>query len=113
MTFADKTTLGQSAVLGIMWEPWTLPELLILIIFSRPGAHLSQNQFNWLGTIFYLSYLLFQVSELPSMSKYVVNTSNSVSSKFGAPKIPGWKMDEVRASLDWAWCEIFLKHVNE
>ncbi|KAF7440591.1 hypothetical protein PC9H_000937 [Pleurotus ostreatus] len=43
MTFADKTTLGQSAVLGII-----------------PGAHLNQNQFNWLGTIFYLSYLVFE-----------------------------------------------------
>ncbi|KIM79602.1 hypothetical protein PILCRDRAFT_823135 [Piloderma croceum F 1598] len=43
MTFADKTTLGQSAVLGII-----------------PGAHLTQTQFNWLGTIFYLSFLVFQ-----------------------------------------------------
>ena len=24
------------------------------------GAHLTQNQFNWLGTIFYLSFLVFQ-----------------------------------------------------
>ncbi|TFY77932.1 hypothetical protein EWM64_g6083 [Hericium alpestre] len=43
MTFADKTTLGQSAVLGI-----------------KQGANINQNQFNWLGTIFYLSYLAFQ-----------------------------------------------------
>ncbi|KAF7975849.1 hypothetical protein HWV62_8423 [Athelia sp. TMB] len=43
MTFADKTTLGQSAVLGII-----------------PGAKLTQNDFNWLGTVFYLSYLAFQ-----------------------------------------------------
>ena len=48
MTFADKTTLGQSAVLGIL-----------------PGAHLTQNQFNWLGTIFYLSYLAFEVGGIP------------------------------------------------
>nr|GAT51055.1 predicted protein [Mycena chlorophos] len=44
MTFADKTTLGQAAVLGLL-----------------PGAHLNQNQFNWLGSIFYFSYLLFEV----------------------------------------------------
>ena len=25
------------------------------------GAHLNQNQFNWLGTVFYLSYFAFQV----------------------------------------------------
>ncbi|ETW86125.1 hypothetical protein HETIRDRAFT_380392, partial [Heterobasidion irregulare TC 32-1] len=43
MVFADKTTLGQSAILGIY-----------------QGAHLTQNQFNWLGTIFYLSFLVFQ-----------------------------------------------------
>ncbi|PFH54129.1 hypothetical protein AMATHDRAFT_38116 [Amanita thiersii Skay4041] len=43
MTFADKTTLGQSAVLGILND-----------------AHLSRTQFNWLGTIFYLSYLGFE-----------------------------------------------------
>ncbi|KAF9053058.1 major facilitator superfamily domain-containing protein [Panaeolus papilionaceus] len=43
MAFADKTTLGQSAVLGII-----------------PGTHLTQNQFNWLSTIFYLSYLVFE-----------------------------------------------------
>ncbi|KAI0318837.1 major facilitator superfamily domain-containing protein [Amylostereum chailletii] len=43
MTFADKTTLGQSAVLGL-----------------QQTAHLTQNQFNWLGTVFYLSYLVFQ-----------------------------------------------------
>ncbi|TFY71367.1 hypothetical protein EVG20_g1640 [Dentipellis fragilis] len=43
MTFADKTTLGQSAILGI-----------------KQGAHLNQNQFNWLGAVFYLSYLVFQ-----------------------------------------------------
>ncbi|KAF8637407.1 hypothetical protein AX17_002902 [Amanita inopinata Kibby_2008] len=43
MTFADKVTLGQSAVLGII-----------------KGAHLNRTEFNWLGTIFYLSYLAFE-----------------------------------------------------
>ncbi|KIY50844.1 MFS general substrate transporter [Fistulina hepatica ATCC 64428] len=43
MTFADKTTLGQSAVMGIL-----------------DGAHLTQNQYNWLGTVFYLSLLVFE-----------------------------------------------------
>ncbi|THH17122.1 hypothetical protein EW146_g3645 [Bondarzewia mesenterica] len=28
--------------------------------FGSKGAHLTQNQFNWLGTIFYLSFLVFQ-----------------------------------------------------
>ncbi|KAI5124304.1 hypothetical protein M0805_008912 [Coniferiporia weirii] len=43
MQFADKTTLGQSAVLGL-----------------ETSAHLNANQFNWLSTIFYLSYLAFE-----------------------------------------------------
>lgn len=43
MQFADKTTLGQSAVLGLL-----------------QGDHLTQNQFNWLGTIFYIFFLAFE-----------------------------------------------------
>ncbi|TCD70250.1 hypothetical protein EIP91_004151 [Steccherinum ochraceum] len=43
MQFADKTTLGQSAVLGLF-----------------DGAHIDQNQFNWLNTIFYLFFLGFE-----------------------------------------------------
>lgn len=39
----DKTTLGNSAILGI-----------------KTSAHLSASEYNWLGTIFYLSYLLFE-----------------------------------------------------
>ncbi|THG96614.1 hypothetical protein EW026_g5249 [Hermanssonia centrifuga] len=43
MQFADKTTLGQSAVLGLF-----------------DGAHINQAQFNWLGTAFYLFFLAFE-----------------------------------------------------
>ncbi|KAF9564419.1 MFS general substrate transporter [Agrocybe pediades] len=62
MTFADKTTLGQSAVLGII-----------------PGAHLNQNQFNWLGTIFYLSYLAFQYPQNLALQKLPVGKWMSVN----------------------------------
>jgi ACS family allantoate permease-like MFS transporter len=55
MTFADKTTLGQSAVLGII-----------------PSAHLNQNQFNWLGTIFYLSYLVFEYPQSLALQRFPV-----------------------------------------
>jgi len=41
--FMDKTTLGSSAILGI-----------------QQSTHLTTNQYNWLGTIFYLSYLIFE-----------------------------------------------------
>lgn len=43
MQFADKTTLGQSAILGLF-----------------EGTHIDQNKFNWLGTIFYLFFLAFE-----------------------------------------------------
>ncbi|KAG6854547.1 hypothetical protein C0991_004883, partial [Blastosporella zonata] len=55
MTFADKITLGQSAVLGII-----------------PDNKLNQNQFNWLGTIFYLSYLVFEYPQNLALQKFPV-----------------------------------------
>ncbi|KAF9532168.1 major facilitator superfamily domain-containing protein [Crepidotus variabilis] len=62
MAFADKTTLGQSAVLGII-----------------PGAHLNQNQFNWLGTIFYLSYLAFEYPQNLALQKLPVGKWMSIN----------------------------------
>ncbi|KAF8954615.1 major facilitator superfamily domain-containing protein [Flammula alnicola] len=62
MTFADKTTLGQSAILGIL-----------------PGAHIDQNQFNWLGTIFYLSYLVFQYPQNLALQKFPVGKWMSIN----------------------------------
>ncbi|KAF9484670.1 MFS general substrate transporter [Pholiota conissans] len=62
MTFADKTTLGQSAILGIM-----------------PGAHINQNQFNWLGTIFYLAYLTFQYPQNLALQKFPVGKWMSIN----------------------------------
>ncbi|KAK7467393.1 hypothetical protein VKT23_004449 [Stygiomarasmius scandens] len=55
MTFADKTTLGQSAILGII-----------------PGAHLTQTDFNWLGSVFYISYLVFQYPQNLALQRYPV-----------------------------------------
>ncbi|KAF8197567.1 major facilitator superfamily domain-containing protein [Pholiota molesta] len=62
MTFADKTTLGQSAVLGI-----------------QQGAHINQTQFNWLGTIFYLSYLTFQYPQNLALQKFPVGKWMSIN----------------------------------
>ncbi|TRM59317.1 major facilitator superfamily domain-containing protein [Schizophyllum amplum] len=62
MTFADKTTLGQSAILGIL-----------------PGAHLTQNQFNWLGTIFYLSYLVFEFPQNRALQYFPVGKWMSIN----------------------------------
>ncbi|TFK42325.1 major facilitator superfamily domain-containing protein [Crucibulum laeve] len=62
MAFADKTTLGQSAILGII-----------------PGAHLTQNQFNWLGTIFYLSYLAFEYPQNLALQRFPVGKWMSIN----------------------------------
>ncbi|KAI0053852.1 MFS general substrate transporter [Auriscalpium vulgare] len=62
MTFADKTTLGQSAVLGL-----------------QKSAHLDQNQFNWLGTVFYLSYLAFQYPQNLALQYFPVGRWISIN----------------------------------
>ena len=38
------------------------------VVNPRSDAHLTENQFNWLGTIFYLSYLVFEVRAFDSHS---------------------------------------------
>ncbi|KAJ3710365.1 MFS general substrate transporter [Lentinula guzmanii] len=55
MTFADKTTLGQSAVLGI-----------------EETAHLNQNQFDWLSSVFYLTYLAFEYPQNFALQRFPV-----------------------------------------
>ncbi|WWD22552.1 hypothetical protein CI109_107045 [Kwoniella shandongensis] len=51
--FTDKTTLGSSSILGI-----------------RKDTHLSQAQYNWLGTIFYLAYLIFEWPQTLGLQKF-------------------------------------------
>ncbi|KAF5343546.1 hypothetical protein D9758_012942 [Tetrapyrgos nigripes] len=53
--FMDKTTLGSSAILGI-----------------REANHLTNNQYNWLGTIFYLSYLVFEYPQNLALQRFPV-----------------------------------------
>ncbi|KJA18418.1 hypothetical protein HYPSUDRAFT_218219 [Hypholoma sublateritium FD-334 SS-4] len=62
MTFADKITLGQAAVLGII-----------------PGAHLNQNEFNWLGTVFYISFFAFQYPQNLAIQRYPVGKWMSIN----------------------------------
>ena len=42
-SFMNKSALGNTAILGI-----------------KTDTHLNSVQYNWLGTIFYLSYLIFE-----------------------------------------------------
>lgn len=53
--FMDKNTLGSSAILGI-----------------QKDTHLSTNQYNWLGTVFYLSYLLFEYPQNLALQRFPV-----------------------------------------
>ncbi|EGN94818.1 hypothetical protein SERLA73DRAFT_96177 [Serpula lacrymans var. lacrymans S7.3] len=55
MQFMDKTTLGSAAILGI-----------------EQATHLSTNQYNWLGTVFYLSYLVFEYPQNLALQRFPV-----------------------------------------
>ena len=71
ITFMDKTTLGQAAVLGIEWVACLCPRYTHTSS-PRKGAHLNATQFNWLGTIFYFSYLLFQYPQNLALQRFPV-----------------------------------------
>ncbi|OJT11345.1 hypothetical protein TRAPUB_12145 [Trametes pubescens] len=60
--FMDKTTLGSSAILGI-----------------RESTHLTTNQYNWLGTIFYLSYLVFEYPQNLALQRFPVGKWMSIN----------------------------------
>jgi MFS transporter, ACS family, allantoate permease len=51
----DKTTLGNSAILGFKTE-----------------EHLNNVEYNWLSTIFYLSYLLFEYPQNLALQRFPV-----------------------------------------
>lgn len=53
--FMDKTTLGSSAILGI-----------------RTDTHLNANEYNWLGTVFYISYLIFEYPQNMALQRFPV-----------------------------------------
>jgi ACS family allantoate permease-like MFS transporter len=53
--FMDKTTLGSAAILGI-----------------RQATNLTTNQYNWLGTIFYISYLVFEFPQNLCLQRFPV-----------------------------------------
>ncbi|KAG6334445.1 hypothetical protein ID866_4646 [Astraeus odoratus] len=60
--FMDKTTLGNSAVLGI-----------------ETATHLTVNQYNWLGTIFYISYLVFEYPQNLALQRFPVGKWMSIN----------------------------------
>jgi MFS transporter, ACS family, allantoate permease len=60
--FMDKTTLAYAAILGMNEE-----------------AHLSVDQYNWLGTIFYLSYLVFEYPQNLALQRFPVGKWMSIN----------------------------------
>ncbi|EJC97572.1 MFS general substrate transporter [Fomitiporia mediterranea MF3/22] len=55
ITYMDKTTLGSSAILGL-----------------KTSTHLNATQYNWLGTIFYLSYLVSAFPQNLALQRFPV-----------------------------------------
>ncbi|KAI0032038.1 MFS general substrate transporter [Vararia minispora EC-137] len=60
--FMDKTTLGSSAILGI-----------------KTATNLTTNEYNWLGTIFYLSYLFFEYPQNLALQRFPVGKWMSIN----------------------------------
>ncbi|KAG7086386.1 hypothetical protein E1B28_002343 [Marasmius oreades] len=60
--FMDKTTLGSSAILGI-----------------REATHLTNNEYNWLGTIFYLAYLVCEYPQNLCLQRFPVGKWMSIN----------------------------------
>ncbi|KAG2130369.1 MFS general substrate transporter [Suillus clintonianus] len=60
--FMDKTTLGYAAVLGI-----------------QQATKLTTNEYNWLGTVFYLSYLFFEYPQNLALQRFPVGKWMSIN----------------------------------
>ncbi|KAJ7805027.1 hypothetical protein B0H14DRAFT_2611820 [Mycena olivaceomarginata] len=48
------------------------PQLLIVTLGHREETHLTTNQYNWLGTLFYLSYLVFEFPQNLALQRFPV-----------------------------------------
>ncbi|KIL00953.1 hypothetical protein PAXRUDRAFT_821163 [Paxillus rubicundulus Ve08.2h10] len=76
----DKTTLGEAAVLGILCAALSIAILSSQTVpFRRESAHLNATQFNWLGTIFYFGYLLFQYPQNLALQRFPVGKWMSIN----------------------------------
>ncbi|KZT68578.1 MFS general substrate transporter [Daedalea quercina L-15889] len=60
--YMDKITLGNAAILGL-----------------KTATHLTTNQYNWLGTIFYISYLVFEYPQNLALQRFPVGKWLSVN----------------------------------
>ncbi|KAG2031361.1 MFS general substrate transporter [Suillus americanus] len=60
--FMDKLTLGSAAILGI-----------------QQATHLTTNEYNWLGTVFYLGYILFEYPQNLALQRFPVGKWMSIN----------------------------------
>jgi len=60
--FMDKTTLGSAAIMGIITD-----------------TNLTNNQYNWLGTVFYLAYLAFEYPQNLALQRFPVGKWMSIN----------------------------------
>ncbi|KZT03194.1 MFS general substrate transporter [Laetiporus sulphureus 93-53] len=60
--YMDKLTLGNAAILGL-----------------KADIHLTTNEYNWLGTIFYISYLIFEYPQNLALQRLPVGKWLSVN----------------------------------
>lgn len=58
---SDQVVVAQSAILGILYIVHALDLCRVLTYVNSPGAHLNQDQFNWLATVLYISVMVFEV----------------------------------------------------
>ncbi|KAF7375381.1 MFS general substrate transporter [Mycena sanguinolenta] len=72
--FMDKTTLGSSAILGIEYtSDAPLHRSVRILTFCFPFLSDTFSwRYNWLGTIFYLSYLAFEFPQNLALQRYPV-----------------------------------------
>ncbi|CAK5282683.1 unnamed protein product [Mycena citricolor] len=77
--FMDKTTLGSSAILGI--QKGTHISTNQSVIFGCCGAAWAHayRRYNWLGTIFYLSYLVFEFPQNLALQRFPVGKWMSIN----------------------------------
>ncbi|KIP01937.1 hypothetical protein PHLGIDRAFT_79872 [Phlebiopsis gigantea 11061_1 CR5-6] len=68
--FMDKTTLGSSSILGIR-------QFISANTVSRRAD--SRRRYNWLGTIFYLSYLVFEYPQNLALQRFPVGKWMSIN----------------------------------
>ena len=68
MQFADKNTLNGANVMGLKVGEGERGDLTV-----QADTDMSQKQYNWLTTIFYIAYLVFEWPQTLALQKFPVS----------------------------------------